>query len=491
MTKKDHVREAIQKISNNTGQKEIIIFYCHTGWKKINNEWVYLSGGGAIGSAKDVNVSLPQNFHRYNLPKQSENEVEAIRISLSFLELADREITLPLYSFLFLSVLTTLLKPIPNFSAYLYGDTGTFKTTLSLMLLSHFGDFTDPQELSNFEDSANSIEKNGFLLKDNLMVLDDHHPSIKKVDADSKKNLAQRAIRAFANRTGRGRLNADTTLKATYFPRGLLLVTGEEIITLQSTLARVMIVEINKGDVNKARLTELQSKASLLPHAMTSFILWVKRNMEEITSNFKSQFVELRGVAGVDGLHGRYPEQIAFLQYGLNTIASWLIDKGIFLEQEAEELTAVGWNIFKKVAENQNKRLEREDPMKRFAEIIQTAIAQGKAKLEHKGEYRNEIRGGEFGELIGYFDDCGIYYLLPEAVWNLLSKFCIGQGEHFPISRQSFYRQLQVKGIIEAGQGQTTKQERIRGQNKRVLKIIKPEIFEDMQELTVQEEMEI
>ena len=154
----------------------------------MNDQWMYLSGSGAIGS-DDIVVTLPEALKRYAIPHTVDKEKEAIGIlrSLSFLDVGKHEITFPLYGLLWLSVLTTLLNPMPNFSGYAYGDTGTFKTTVAMLLLSHFGDFSQANNLSNFDDTANAIEKKAFTLKDTLLVLDDYHPSSRRQDAQNKE----------------------------------------------------------------------------------------------------------------------------------------------------------------------------------------------------------------------------------------------------------------------------------------------------------------
>ncbi len=180
------------------------------------------------------------------------------------------------------------------------------------MQLSHFGDFQSITSLSNFDDTGNSIEKKGFTLKDVLHVLDDYHPSFRRQDAQAKESLAQRAIRAYANRTARGRLNADTSDKGRHEPRGFLQITGEELVSLPSTQARTLVVEIEPGDIDKDKLTTIQDKMDLLPHAMTSFLLWVRDNIPEIQSGFPSRFRELREIAADaagNGIHRKLPEQ--------------------------------------------------------------------------------------------------------------------------------------------------------------------------------------
>ncbi|MEW6686321.1 MAG: hypothetical protein AB1393_08980 [Candidatus Edwardsbacteria bacterium] len=465
---KDYVRHAIQVRSNGARN---LTYFTHTGWRQIQGGWCYLTGGGAIGRDA-VSVKLSKELQRYYLPLKPENETESIKISLSFLDIGKRAVTIPLFSLLHLSPLTTILEPMPNFSGYIYGETGLFKTTLAILLLSHFGSFDSINNLSNFDDTANALEKRAFILKDTLHIIDDFCPSIKRIDVQHKENLAQRIIRAYSNRTARGRLNPDASEKGRYEPRGMLLMTGEEIVSLQSTLARLMVAEISAGDIDKDRLTEFQMKAHLLPHAMSSYISWLKDHIQEIKKSFPKQFIQLRDKAFKEDTHRKLPEQVAFLQFALDTVISWMVDKGILVENEALTLSKEGWDIFIELSNKQSERLEKEDPVRRFEEIIQTLITQGKVKIEDKDiPDSKRVIGGLQGELIGYYDDFYLYFL-PPALWHSLQRYCIAEGSHFPFYKNTFYRMLANRKLIEVKDGRHVISEWIRGKTQRVLKFI-------------------
>jgi hypothetical protein len=217
---KDYLRHCIQEYSNRQGVEQRTV-YTHTGWRQVKGKWEYLMANGALGS-EAIDVELPGEFlemGRYCLPSTPEDEIEAIKTSLSFLHIGRSEITYPGYAYTFLAPLTSIVQPTPNFSAYFYGETGSFKSTVATLLLSHFGDFSI-NNLSNFDSTANQIEKRAFVLKDTLYILDDYHPSARQKEANAKEAIAQRLIRACSNRTGRERLNPDTTEKGKYVPRG-------------------------------------------------------------------------------------------------------------------------------------------------------------------------------------------------------------------------------------------------------------------------------
>jgi hypothetical protein len=471
---KDFVRHAIQVTSTDAKKSTR---YTHTGWREIDGTWVFLSAGGGIGT-DNVTVKLSPEMSRYALPLQPENELEAIRASLSFLDIGNRDVTLPLLAQTYLSALTSLIDPMPNFSGYLYGQTGTFKTTLSLVQLSHFGDFSTISNLPNFDDTANSLEKRAFILKDVLTVLDDYHPSQSRGDAMHKEQIAQRIIRAYSNRTARGRLNADTTDKGRYSPRGFLQVTGEEIISLPSTLARVFVVEIQPGDIDIKKLTSLQGRAHLLPHAMCSFIRWGRDHMEEIRANFPQRFRELRSQSSTDGSHRKLPEQIAFLRYALELVIGWMLDKKILSDKGANSLAEEGWNVFTRLSERHSQRIADDNPIKLFEEIMESLFTQGKVRLEYR-TISGHAYGAAEGALIGYYDEQYVY-MMPTTMWHELNRFCRTEDSHFPFTKTTFYKMLKDRKLIEPGSdGTNTTTVKIQGKTVRALKFKAGEVFKN------------
>ena len=192
-TVRDFVRHSIQTGSNGV---EVRRHYAHTGWREIEGDFVYLHTGGSIGGKEGISVRLSRGLDRYALPglptstPESDDKLkEALAASLSFLDIGDRSVMLPLFCLVYLAPLTTLLNPLPNFSEYLYGESGTFKTTIALLALSHFGPFSGVESLSSFDDTVGNLEKRSFTLKDTIHCVDDYHPSHHKYNAQSSRQL--------------------------------------------------------------------------------------------------------------------------------------------------------------------------------------------------------------------------------------------------------------------------------------------------------------
>lgn len=479
-TVRDGARYAVQERSHDIKKYR---YFTHTGWRVINGKSVYLHGGGAVGCDEraTVSIKLPEGLERYVLPPhplQETSQVDlqaAIAASLSFLDLAKKRITLPLYAITHLAPLVTLLNPNPNFSAFVYGESGTLKTSIVLIMLGFFGDFSGAENLSNFDDTDGSLELRAFALKDSLHVCDDYHPSSSKAVALQREARLQKIIRSFGNRSARGRLNSDLSIKKTFPPRAMMVITGEEAPGLQSTIARLLTIELVSGDINKVKLSEIQEKRGLLPHAMRNYIEWIGEHMTEIVNEFPRRFRELRAEANSEGLHGRLLESAAFMQYALEKVAAWLLDRGAISNTGADDLLNESWIAFQNLSRAQQRRIQDDNPITQFFDILATLLSQQNLRL------CPTVTGGGVtvgaGEVLGWFDEEAIF-LDSAGAWHSVQRFCLGEGSHFPFGKTTFYSMLKNKGIIQpAATGECTIVKTIGGRSCRVLKIIDKEFY--------------
>lgn len=479
-TTKDFVRHSIQ-----IGSPDILTttFYGHTGWRTIDGKNLYLHAGGAIGANGGVSVKLPPELTRYAFPpapltdtNQAERVKAAIVASLGFLDIGKRSITMPLFSFIFLAPLASILSPMPNFSFFLHGASGSFKSSIAVLALNFFGSFPGIENLSNFDDSDGALEMRAFALKDSVLVIDDLHPSSNRAAALLREGRLQRIIRSFGNRTARARLNADLTSKNRYPPRGLLLITGEEQAALESSIARLCTVEITNGAVSKANLSALQDRVELLPIAMRSYIEWLAAHMSAVVSDFPARFKELRAEATGEGLHGRLPEQAAFLQYAMLQVTSWLVDSGVISDTGAGDLLSESWDVFRSMSAAQQRRIGEDDPVAMFVDVMATLLSQNTVRLLPVVAGGGEQIGA--GEIIGHYDDEHVF-LNPTGAWHSLQRFCIMEGTHFPFSKNTFFQMLKTRGIIQpSSTGDYGIVRKIGGKSCRVLKIIGGGLYE-------------
>ena len=242
---KDVIRYAIQTTAHNAERSMV---YTVTGWRELEDGWKFLMPGDEA-----VTVSLSGKMQGYNMERHWEKVDIATSLALLDSKVAPPEILFPMLAFAFLSPLNHFLKLTghePKFVLFLVGKTGSRKSTLAALFLSFFGRFTGTELPLSFRDTSNSILNHAFSLKDVLTCIDDFHPAGRQ-EENKLTASAQSVMRAYGDRTGRGRLRADSSPMETRPPRGNAIITGEFPPDIgESGTARYFSLELHDGDVD-------------------------------------------------------------------------------------------------------------------------------------------------------------------------------------------------------------------------------------------------
>jgi hypothetical protein len=261
----------------------------------------------------NVEVELEPGLENYRLlptPPSPEEAAEAIRQSWRLLLVAPSRVTAPLLAAAYAAPLSEIV--VPDFTIWLWGGTGSFKSTLAALILSHFGDFTEANLPLSFGSTSNSLERSLFLAKDVLTVVDDWRPGVSLTDSGDLDRMAQRLLRGVGNRQGRARMTRDTMLRASYPPRGVVAVTAEALPegpTFQSAAARSLTINLARNDVDLAKLSVLQRDKLMLRVAMTGYVSYVAGCYDRLAKELPVQREELRNFlrGKLPGSHPRAP----------------------------------------------------------------------------------------------------------------------------------------------------------------------------------------
>ncbi len=437
--------------------------HTHLGWKKENGKWVYLHAGGAIGS-KAVEVEISDRLRRYSLPEAIEDIKKAVLADLSLLELGPKKI---MYSLLALVYLAPLCEPLrqaeiePSLLMYIWGPTGTNKSTLIALLLSHYGNFGPKGLPASFRDTANSIEKLAFLAKDTVLSIDDLYPAKNSKEKERLEGVLEHLSRNQGDRTGKGRMKADTSLREGLPPRGLTLCSGEVMPLTGSSLARGLIHRLQRGDIDLAKLTQAQAQKDLLSQAMKGYLEWLAPQLDDLPSELEEAFTHLRQEAArkdpAKNRHSRLNESISHLHIGLNAFIKFAVSLGALSQEEGETILQEGWEIFNQIADEQTQLEKAGEPSKKIAEASMELEAQGRiywADME-------DIPGFLPGLVkVGWKDEGrGIYYTNLGSLLKEVTQHLRGQGENIYLSKSDFISYLDQNGLL-AEKDKATKQNR-------------------------------
>ncbi|MBF0340084.1 MAG: bifunctional DNA primase/polymerase [Magnetococcales bacterium] len=481
---KDHLRAAIQCLSGDVPRS---IIYQHTGWRRKEDKMVYLHGGGAIsegGVDSGVVVDLGQGCVRfYQLPPPPEGEtlIHAIQSSIRFLDVADDNVSMPLLMAVYRALLGEDLAT--DFSLFVEGQTGTYKSAIAGVIQAHFGSGFDGRSFpANWSGTANALEKTAFLAKDAVVVVDDFCPTGSQFEVSGLHRIADRLLRAQGNLGGRSRMNPDGSLKAEYYPRGLIISTGEDIPKGASLVGRMLILEVKSGTVKLDVLTELQKDAArgILAQAVAGYVRWLAPQMGTLKPQLTARKNEYRENVGKLG-HSRTPDIAASLMLGWEMFLAFATESGAVDDAQCAELNNRGWEAIKAAALAQSSHHRSEDPVEVFFEVLQSAISSGRAHLIPLAplSLQHNMSLDDDGDMIGWIDSDSVY-LIPGVAFATVRRLRLEQGGGIQISETTFWKRLREKNLLaswDETRGRNQVRKTIAGKLETVIHIHRKDVF--------------
>lgn len=469
----DRVRHAINLLADNAQYQTI---YTYLGWRKVDGKWLYLHGNGAVGN-DEVQVDPGDELSRYALPDTS--DPQAMLYSLRLLDVAPRSVTIPLFALIFLAPLCEPLRMAgyePGFVFWLYGRSGNMKSTLAALFLSHFGSFDGKSLPCSFKDTENSLEKTGFLAKDTVLVVDDYHPVGDRVEAQKMKTKAQALLRGYGDRKGRGRMKADTGLRKAFIPRGLCLVTGEDLPEAgESTSARLLKVDLARGAIYKDSLSDCQADAYKLSESMRGYLEWLSPQLDNLAKSLGTGFVVYRNRVDVVGTHARLADEVAWLLIGFQAGLDYAVAVNVLTDKKRQSLMVEAKKVILGLIENQGRIIAQESPSARFLDLLRDIIASGKGQVVDLSTVSPLEDDQSSNRPLGFLGwrDARYYYLLPEVTYQAVAQMAQQQQGNFPVTSQTLWKRLDEDGfIMPGGSGpskQPTRQKKIGGKNQRLI----------------------
>ncbi len=456
-----NLRAAIQELS----RPSQVRVYRHTGLREIDGRHVFLHADGAIG-AEGVQTQLDGPLGVYRLPAEVKDPREALEMSLSFLDVGPRVVTVPLLAATYRAPTSSIL-PV-DATIWVVGRTGSTKSTQVALLMNHDGDFNRTNLTANWCDTAASIEDKLFRAKDNVAVIDDFAPKGSE-SWDALRSKAETVLRSIGNRSSRGRMHADMTAQAARPPRGLVLSTGEDLPTGESILARVIPVRVTREATNLVRLAELDKGRHRLRHAKAEFITWLLSHGDAlapwIRERFEARRRELQGCGG----HLRTPEAVAHLVVGVELLSTFAVTLGVFGKSRASAFVRDSIEALREVGVTVGAEVAHADPVQRFLDVLRALVTQRKITLQTK--LVEPPASGAGYECIGWVDEKHAY-LLPGPTHRVVVQELMRARESMPLSEKTVWERLIQRGLLLPGDsGHHTTKISLGGGRPRVLRM--------------------
>lgn len=371
-----------------TSQPTQVHTYAHVGWRQVDGAWCWLhSAGGLRAEGNDSSLSVDPGPELAPValpdpPRSIEGPVQAVARLLS---VGPDRVTAPLVGGVLRAVVG--VSP-PDWSLLIVGRTGVGKTELASLAQSFFGRGFGPRALpGTWSATENALEELAFRAKDCVLVIDEFAPSANSPSGyRGLQAKAERLLRAQGNASGRTRMRADGTLRATRAPRGLIVSTGESLPLGESLLARTLVVQLSAGDVRfGAELRAVQGARGELAAWLAAYVAWLAADLPARQARWRQLREGLSGGLSVRAVHLRSP------QIALDLLASWALALE-WLESAGASLP--GWGrerLFAGVTDavaRQAETVKENAPGLRFMDVLGQLFAARKC-------YLDGVEGGE------------------------------------------------------------------------------------------------
>lgn len=461
-----HFPLAIQALSTEVERETR---YLSTGWQDVNGKLMFVTPALDGVGVCEVDTEL----QRYCVaPGDTAKGLDALVNGL--LEAFDHRQTYFVIAHAFLAPLYRWMASAKRYVLHLVGETGSLKTAFCCATMCLYGRFGDEEPTEKWTSTIGKIERLGHMAKDVLFLLDDYKARyVRLSDVTS-------LIQNYSESRGRGRLNRDASIKKTYWIRGALLSTGEDLPEGEaSVISRMLIVHLSRPQGTNERLRYAQNLAPHLPAVMYDYTQWLTNArtqdglaLDQSLLQWQDEYMARCPVGSTNP--GRLALNLAQSKVGFSVMAKFLQYMGQWTETEAAQRLAEFDGYAGDLLTEMAGRIQQEKASNSFLTAVRALLDSGRAELLPRDSKQEPSQGKE---LLGWKDGQYIY-LLADASYHAAEQWYRQMGGSIGFSRQAIHAQLVDDGVMEPGKDKASTVIRVGDRTARVLKLQREAIEE-------------
>ncbi|WP_437222410.1 hypothetical protein SH661x_002764 [Planctomicrobium sp. SH661] len=354
-----------------------------------------------------VTLVKSEQLSRYRLltSETPEEARDAVKRVLDLLSVGDALVTYIAIPLLFLAAIRD-----PRFVLFLYGQTGSLKTVFSLLLLSFFVPGAKEADGASFKSTENAIRARFFGSGNVAVVIDDfiQIPGSRGVGEEAKK--AENLIRSIVNGTGKERSFSDGSLRPHDKPRGLAIITGEQLPDgLDSLKHRMVALEIDEKTFETAiagprpNLMDTfqdDAESGVFAQAMGDFLKWAAPQLEQLHAMFELDPKEMEDISDV---HPRLVDAVRDILVGAKFLLFYALSIGACDLEDFDHHYKKTVNACLDLVGRATLEALDSKPTEAFRHLIQAALASHQCYIEIENmEFYLENKDCIPPELLGY-----------------------------------------------------------------------------------------
>ena len=365
--------------------------------------------------------------------------------ALKMLDIAPHFLTIPLLAVALLSLVHSRMVDGGTFFkgvCCIVAPTQSFKTTLA----SLFFDFTNGREADvNFEATMAAIVRTIGNSRDSTVIVDDFKPGATRAENNELVRKLSTVARMCSDDSGgiqrAGMKNATVSNAA----HSLVVVTAEHIqLRVQSTLARLLILEMSRKDVDVKKLTDFQKHHQLYRDFIQNFVQYIaKQGVNQFCEHLAQRFLQERNTLRKElaedvPVDNRTSDMCTWLWVAFLEFLNYAQCAGVITPEQFADYTEESRNVFLSVMEQQAERVADLAPIKQFFRGLQVLLDTKEFRIGGLQARNNGYTAADSPDMIG-FSKNGAVYLKNGAALQAVAAYYRRLGREF-ITSESVLR---------------------------------------------------
>lgn len=436
------IKILIQKMAKYAPAKEEFLY---SGWAPDNQNFYVMRGQKLCGD--DWNEECAKKSCEY---------------TLQMLDVAQHSLTIVLLA---IAVLSLVQSKMVRRGIYFKGvccivaQTQSFKTTLA----SLFFDLADGRKTDiNFEASTAAIIRTIGNVRDSTVVLDDYKPGATKTESREMLQKINTVIRCCSDDSGGVKRAGMKNETVTNSARCLVVVTAEYIhFDVQSTLARLLILEMNRKSIDQDKLTYFQQNHAIYRECIENFIQYIARQgINTFCENLEQRFLQERYslqtelFANKVSVDNRTSDMCTWLHIAFSEFLQYALLVEAITQEEFEKYQQESKAIILSIMEKQAERVAELDEVRCYFAGLRVLLETGE---EHLGELQSRNTNyatANSKSAIG-FKKKGFVYLKNDVAFQKVVSYFRRNGKEFTICESELRRKLKDCGYINRNNPKT------------------------------------
>lgn len=375
--------------------------------------------------------------------------------TLDMLDVAPHFLTIPLLAVELLSLVHS--KMVAN-GVYFKGvccivaPTQSFKTTIAAL----FFDYQNGREAdTNFEATIAAIVRTIGNARDSTTIVDDYKPGATKAESNELTLKLSKIIRMCSDDSGGVKKAGTQNSTISNTAHCLAIVTAEQIqLKVQSTLARLLTLEVNRKSVDINELTYFQENHHKYQAFIEDFIMYISaQGVEKYCENLAERFLQERDtlrkklIAKDVPVDNRTNDMCVWLYISFREFLKYALQVKAIGQERFDNFTKESLDIFLSIMEQQAERVSELDDTKRFFKGLQVLV---ETKEVHIGtlQARNTLYTTTDSKTAIGFSKQGFVYLKNNVAFQKVVSYYHRFGKEFAASESTLRKTLADNGNI-------------------------------------------